>query len=183
VVCILLATTGMSFAVVAALGIQSVIVPHTSPHLRPEIALRPLVEQAAQRSPSIRELIDRIEAADVIVYVRLRQFTRSDLNGRVALLSSMPAGQRYLVVELACGRSDVITIAALGHELFHALEIAAQPSIVDGRSMAAFYTTAGEKTGDQQGQVTFETRGAEAAGVQVRRELIGTPARQTWTLK
>jgi hypothetical protein len=169
--------------VAAALALQSAVIPRTSPHLRPEIVLRPLVEQAAQRSPSIRELIDRIEASDVIVYVRLRQFTRSDLNGRVALLSSMPAGQRFLVIELACGRSDVITIATLGHEQFHALEIAAQPSIVDARSLSAIYTTVGEKTGDGRGQVTFETRGAEATGVQVRRELLGTPARPTWTLK
>ncbi|MBW8861943.1 MAG: hypothetical protein JF601_06165 [Acidobacteria bacterium] len=128
-------------------------------------------------------MIDRLEASDLVVYVRLRQFTRSDLNGQVALLSSMPAGQRYLVIELACGRSDVLTIATLGHELFHALEIAAEPSIVDARSLAAFYTTAGEKTGDRLGQLTFETRGAEAAGVQVRRELFGAPARQTWTLR
>jgi hypothetical protein len=173
----------MSLVAAVALGFQSVVVAHTPPHLRPEIALRPLLEQAAQRSPSIRAMIDRLEATDVIVYVRLRQFTRSDLNGRVALLSSRPAGQRYLVVELACGRPDVVTIATLGHELFHALEIAAQPSIVDARSLAAFYATAGEKTGDRQGQLTFETRGAEAAGVQVRRELFAAPARQTWTLK
>lgn len=173
----------MSLVAAVALALQSAAIARTGPHLRPEIALRPLVEQAAQRSPSIRELIDRVEASDVLVYVRLRQFTRSDLNGRVALLSSMPAGQRFLVVELACGRSDVATMAALGHELFHVLEIAAQPSIVDARSLSAFYTTAGEKTGDLHGQVTFETRGAEAAGVQVRRELLGAPARQTWTLK
>jgi hypothetical protein len=179
----LLATPGMSLVAAVAFAVQSAAIAQPTPHLRPDITLRPLVDQAAQRSPSIRALVDRIEASDVIVYVRLRQFARSDLNGRVALLSSMPAGQRYLVVELACGRSDVLTIAALGHELFHALEIAAQPSIVDARSLAAFYTTAGEQTGNLHGQITFETRGAEAAGLQVRRELLAAPARQTWTLK
>ena len=114
-VCILLATVGMSLVAAVALGFQSVVIARTPPpHVRPEIAVRPLVERAAQRSPSIRDMIDRLEAADVIVYVRLRPFTRSDLNGRVALLSSMPAGQRYLVIELACGRSDLVTIATLG---------------------------------------------------------------------
>jgi len=181
VVCILLATAGMSLVV--AVSLQFVVAAPASPRLRPDIPLRALVAEAADRSPSIRELIDRIEASDVVVYVRLRRFTRSDLNGRVALLASMPAGQRYLVVELACGRTDVETMATLGHELFHALEIAGQPSIVDARGLAAYYTQAGEKTGNLPGQVTFETRGAEAAGVQVRRELLGTPARHTWTLK
>ena len=173
----------MSFVIVAALGLQSALAHAPSPRLRPDLELRRLVAQAAQRSPSIRELIDRVEASDVVVYVRLRQFTRSDLDGRVALLSSMPAGQRYLVIELACGRTDVVTIATLGHELFHALEIAGQPSIVDGRSLAAFYTAAGERTGNREGELTFETRGAQAAGAQVRRELFGAPARHTWTLK
>ncbi|HMF94162.1 MAG TPA: hypothetical protein VKE96_07710 [Vicinamibacterales bacterium] len=155
----------------------------TAPHLRPEVMLRPLVEQAADRSPSIRELIDRIEASDVIVYVRMRQFAQSDLNGRVALLSTMPAGQRFLVIELACGRADVVTLSTLGHELYHAVEIADEPSIVDASGLAAFYARVGSRTGDVQGHLTFETRGAEQMGVRVRRELFTTPTRQTWTLK
>src|SRR5262245_11576255 len=172
----------MSFVVAVVMGFQAVSLSST-PHLRPEIMLRPLVAQAAQRSPSIRDLIDRIEASDVIVYVRMRQFARSDLDGRVALLSTMPAGQRYLMIELACARSDVVTIATLGHELYHAMEIASEPSIVDARGLRSYYTKHGERTGETQGNVTFETRGAEQAGVQVRRELFTTPARQTWTLK
>jgi hypothetical protein len=182
VVCILLARPGMSLVVAVALGFQA-LAPASAPRLRPEIALRPLVEQAAERSPSIRMLIDQIEASDVIVYVRMRPFTQSDLNGRVALLSTMPAGQRFLVIELACARADVVTMATLGHELYHAVEIANEPSIVDARGLAAFYTRIGDKTGDVQGRISFETRGAEQTGVRVRRELFTTPTRQTWTLK
>jgi hypothetical protein len=182
VVCILLATAGMSLVAAVALGLQTLVsVP--SPHLRPEIMLRPLVAQAAERSPLIRALIDRIEASDLIVYVRMRQFSRSDLNGRVALLSAMPAGQRYLMIELACARPDVVTMSTLGHELYHAVEIAQEPSIVDARGLISYYMRAGDRTGDIQGNITFETRGAEQAGVQVRRELFTTPTRQTWTLK
>ena len=182
-VCILLATSGMSLVGVVALGLQLSSMPLSAPHLRPEVMLRPLVEQAAARSPSIRALIDRIEASDVIVYVRLRPFSQSDLDGRVALLSAMPAGQRFLVIELACGRADLVTLSTLGHELFHAVEIADQPSIVDASGLAAFYMRVGVRTGDVQGHLTFETRGAEQMGVRVRRELFTTPARQTWTLK
>jgi hypothetical protein len=172
----------MSLVVAVAVGLQTASLA-AAPHLRPDLALRPLVAQAADRSPSIRDLIDRIEASDVIVYVRMRPFAQSDLNGRVALLATMPAGQRFLVIELACGRPDVVTMATLGHELYHAVEIASEPSIVDARGLIAFYTRAGEKTGDIQGNITFETRGAERAGIQVRRELFTTPVRQTWSLK
>ncbi|HKB11222.1 MAG TPA: hypothetical protein VKD69_11220 [Vicinamibacterales bacterium] len=183
-VCILLARPDMSLAAAAVLGLQAVSNPWV-PHLRPELMLRPLVEEAAERSPSIRALIDRLEASDLIVYVRMRQFSRSDLNGRVALLSAMPARHRYLMIELACGRPDVVTMSTLGHELYHAVEIALEPSIVDARGLIAYDTRAGDRTGDRQGNITFETRGAEQAGVQVRRELFTTPTptRHTWTLK
>jgi hypothetical protein len=175
----------MSFGVaLLAVGLQAMAHNTPAPHVRPEIMLRPLVARAAARSPLVRELIDRLEAADVIVYVRMQRFTQSDLNGRVALLATMPAGQRYLMIELACGRSEDVTIATLGHELYHAVEIAGEPSIVDARGLAAYYTRVGDRTGDIRGSMTFETSGAARAGVQVRRELFATPTtRQTWSLK
>src|SRR5262249_49356098 len=103
--------------------------------------------------------------------------------GGVGVVWAVPGGQRFLVIELACGRADVVTLSTLGHELYHAVEIANEPSIADASGLAAFYARVGIRTGDVQGHLTFETRGAEQMGVRVRRELLTTPARQTWTLK
>lgn len=155
--------------------------PLPAPHLRPDPGLRSLVEDAAARSPSIRAAIDRIEAANVIVYVRMAMFRQVGLEGRVGMIAVVN-GRRFLAIELACGRPEVVTMATLGHELHHAVEIADEPSIVDPRTLAAFYTTHGMQTSNAPGQLMFETEGAEAAGRRARRE-ITAGERHTWTSK
>ena len=141
------------------------------PHVRPEPAVRALVAEAAQRSQVIRGLLDALEELDVTVYIRMHMFAHADLDGRVALLSS-GSRHRYLVVELACGRSAFAQMATLGHELFHAIEIAEEPSVVNAETLAAFYTRIGVKTGDTGGLRTFETEAAAAAGLRARRQLL-----------
>jgi len=172
----------MPLAVVAALALLALDPSDAPPHLRPDPALRPFVDESARRSPSIRALIDRLEATDVIVYVRMRVFNELSLEGHVGILTTAAGGQRYLMIELACGRPGVMTMATFGHELFHALEIAQQPSIVDAQTLAAFYKHHGIETGGIAGRLTFEPEGAEQAGRQARRELADSTS-HTWTLK
>jgi len=192
VACILLATLRMpsmrcrllALAIAGTLqqAAPALAQPVTSPHLRPERAVRSLVEDAAARSPSIQASIDRLEAMNVIVYVRTRMFLQTDLEGRVGMIAHVD-GRRFLAIELACGRPEIQMMATLGHELHHALEIAAEPSIVDARTLAAFYSKHGIQTGSGAGQLTFETEGAEEAGRRARREIIAAGERQTWTSK
>jgi hypothetical protein len=143
------------------------------PHVRGDDDMRRLIDDAASRSPAIRDWIDRLQELDVTVYVRMKTFTQRDLEGRVALLSKA-GSHRYLVIELACGRTAVEQMATLGHELFHAIEIAEEPSIVNADTLAAFYTRIGIKTGDSGGVRTFETGAAAAAGLRARRQLLTT---------
>src|SRR6516165_5973450 len=119
-------------------------------HVRGIDGMRQIVEDAAHRSPAIREWIDRLQELDVTVYVRARHFARLDLDGRVALLSKA-GSHRYLVIELACGRSELTQMTTLGHELFHAIEIAEEPSVVNAETLAAFYTRIGVRTGGGAG--------------------------------
>jgi hypothetical protein len=153
-----------------------------SPHLRPDRDLRALVETAAARSPSIRSAIDRIESADVIVYVRTRPWLEPDLEGRVGLIAVVN-GRRFLAIELACNRTELATMTTLAHELHHAVEIAVEPAIVDTRTLAVFYAKHGIQTDSRPGQLKFETEGAEQAGRLARREIVAAGERQTWTLK
>src|SRR6185369_827737 len=109
-VCLLLTQCGMRFSalnllaglmIVAAVAVrtaaQDALPPATQ--IRPDQSLRPLVEEAASRSATIRELIDQLEHLDVTVYIRINALLPTDLDGRVAIL---PTGsrQRYLVIEL-----------------------------------------------------------------------------------
>jgi hypothetical protein len=148
------------------------------PHVRPEKALRALVDEAARRAPLVRTLIDQLEDLDVTVYIRVRAFDQLDLDGQIAMLAT-PTSHRYLVIELACGRLAATQMATLGHELFHATEIAAEPWVVDAESLAALYTRIGIQTGSRAGRRTFETAAAAAAGERARRELRINTARST----
>ena len=141
------------------------------PHVRAEGGMQRLVSDAARRAPAIRDWIDRLQALDVTVYVRARTFTQRDLEGRVALLS-VNGTHRYLVIELACGRAELNQMATLGHELFHAIEIAEEPSVVSVTTLGDFYARIGVKTGDSKGLRTFETEAAAAAGLLARRQLL-----------
>jgi hypothetical protein len=141
------------------------------PHVRAEGSMQRLVDQADRRSPAIHGWIARLQELDVTVYVRSRAFAQSDLEGRVALLSTI-GPHRYLVIELACGRSELTQMATLGHELFHAIEIAQEPSIVDAETLADFYARIGIRTGSGGGLRTFETEAAAAAGLHARRQLL-----------
>ena len=60
-------------------------------------------------------------------------------------------------------------MATLGHELFHAIEIAEEPSAVSPQTLADLYSRIGRQTGDDSGRRTFETA---AAGVRARRQLL-----------
>ena len=141
------------------------------PHVRGVGGMQRLIAGAARRSPAIREWLDRLDELDVTVYVRDALFTRIDLDGRVSLLS-VAGNHRYLVIELACGRTELTQMTTLGHELFHAIEIAEEPSAVNADTLADLYTRIGTKTGDTRGLRTFETEAAAAAGLLARRQLL-----------
>src|SRR5882672_5424323 len=156
-------------ALATSASAQDVVLP--PPHVRADREVRRLVDEAARRAPAIRDSIDRLQELDVTVYVRIKAFTQIDLDGRVALLSKA-GSHRYLVIELACGRSELTQMATLGHELFHAIEIAEEPSVVNAETLAAFYSRIGIRTGDSRGLQTFETEAAAAAGLRARRQLL-----------
>ena len=145
------------------------------PHVRPERGMQRLVDEAARRSPAIRGWLDRLERLDVTVYIRANAFMPMALEGRVGLL---PVGgiHRYLVIELACERVELSQMTMLGHELFHAIEIAEEPSVVNPSTLADLYSRIGLQTGDSLGRRMFDTEGAVAAGERTRRELLTNTA-------
>src|SRR5207245_7130997 len=103
--------------------------PTPTVHVRPFNAdARALVTEAAARSQTIREMVDRLEQSDLIVYIRFSGFRNSQLAGRIGMLSTV-AGRRYVLIELACPRIGLDQMVTLGHELHHALASASEPSV------------------------------------------------------
>jgi hypothetical protein len=145
-----------------------------APHVRPEGAeLRALIAETAVRSATFRQLVDRIERSDLIVYVRTQHFASGRLEGRIgfATRATGATGARILLVELACPRSDAALAATLAHELHHATEIAEAPWVRDTAALAAYYHRIGETAPPVEHGAAFETAAARDTAVRVAREL------------
>ena len=80
-----------------------------------------------------------------------------------------------------CRQSTANQIAALGHELQHAVEIAEAAAAVDQTSIRALYGTIGFATDDSERR--FESDAAQDAGNRVRRELSGHLTTTSYAVK
>ncbi len=140
-------------------------------HVRPLTAsLARTLDAGLERSESIRRLVDRLEASDVVVYITDESFALRRWIGYLSFLSAV-GGYRYLLVHVPTHRTSLDLISAIGHELQHAVEIAEAPAVVDGRSMAQHYQRVGyDVTSDRSGK-RFESREAIDAGQRVRRDV------------
>jgi hypothetical protein len=131
--------------------------------------LRVLLEDGLRLSPTLRALVARLQASDVVVYLRCDgAMDRAD--GRLTFVSAA-GGYRYVVVRMAhLARERQIAIMA--HELQHAVEIAEEPAIVDGPSLVREYHRIGfvNDSAALPG-IAFDTHAAVRVGKQVRKEL------------
>ena len=131
--------------------------------------LRMLLDQGLRISPTLRALVARLQASDVVVYLRCDGIAGPD--GRLTFVASA-GGYRYVVVRMAhFPRAQQIAIMA--HELRHAVEIADTPAIVDGPSLVREYQRIGylNQTSPLPG-VAFDTAAAVDAGKQVLKEML-----------
>jgi len=131
------------------------------------------VELGLRESPTFRELVNRINASDVVVYVTAQAALPPGLDGRLTFLSST-GGFRYVVVRVNSSLPAPRLVSLLGHELQHAREIADSSTIVDPVSMAREYAArlgyhSGPKGYDH---VTFDSQAAIRAGELVLREML-----------
>lgn len=158
-------------ALLLLLSVAAAAGADNAPRLRTgDRRVRALLHEAVARSASLRALVARLERSDVVVYLRCEALP-PHLDGRLTFVSAA-GGFRYVVVHLAVERSALRKMAALGHELQHALEIADRPEIVDQASLARAYATFGFERPTRHFAVTaFDTVAAVEVGKQVRREL------------
>jgi hypothetical protein len=129
-----------------------------------------MLADAATRSSIVRSLLEDLERTDVVVYV---SDSMSGLPGEPAAyleFVSYAAGTRYLLVRIDRWKlSPSDRIIWLGHELQHALEVAADPDVKDAAGLARLYRRIGWE--GQTGR--FDTRGARDTGIRVRNQLTG----------
>ena len=135
--------------------------------------LRMEIDQGLARSSFFRDLVARLDASDVIVYVEAECPMSPRLFGRLTFMAS-GGGRRYVNVRVSCALNDIEQIAALGHELRHAVEIAEATSIIDTGSLAREYQRIGFASHGVPAGSGFETRAAIEAARRVWVELERT---------
>jgi hypothetical protein len=120
------------------------------------------------RSASFRELFNRVESRDVIVYIELDPLLRGRLAGRMRWVVST-RNARYVRVSVNPELTGFNLVSTLAHELQHVTEVGDAPSVVDEPSLSALYRGVG--TERRAGSGAWDTEAAQSAGEVVRKEL------------
>jgi hypothetical protein len=129
-------------------------------------SIRYLLKRGFNHSPTFAHLMARLEKSDVIVYVEEVPRLPAALEGRMMMLPTSH-GQRYVRIQIALRGAPDDSIAILGHELQHAIEVAQETAVNDQAELAALYQRIGTRNGDK----VYDTFAAQEVGRMVRREL------------
>jgi hypothetical protein len=165
----------MDFALGVLVLVSSLAAGALSPgdgsHVRTaEARLQSEINEGLARSPFFRGLVARLDASDVIVYIQSECGMSPRIFARLAFMGAA-GGRRYVHVLVSCALTDDEQIAALGHELRHAVEIADAPSVVDTTSLGEQYQRIGYASHGVPSGSGFESRAAIDAAHQVWAEL------------
>jgi len=156
----------------ALLGAVVPIVPILEPPVAPLPHVRTLSPAAAgivaaglHESTTFRQLARELDAANIVVYVTttMEWATRASLD----YLSSA-ASITYVLVHVRMRASERDRVAALAHELRHALEIVGAPMpILRASDLRQLYASVGFACGPQ----SYDSAAAAVTEAAVRREL------------
>jgi hypothetical protein len=129
--------------------------------------IRALIKAGYENSPTFAKLLKRLQRSDVYVYVEEVPRLPGALEGRLVILP--PAhGTRYVRIQITRRGEPNDSIAVLGHELRHAVEVADAPDVVDAVGLAALY----RRIGIDRGNNEFDTLEAQETGKRVLKELV-----------
>lgn len=127
-----------------------------------------VLDAAIRMSPTVVGLIAELRRGDVIVHVQTA-FLPPRVKGVTRLVTATPSA-RYVRVMLRIPNALPCLVAVLGHELRHAVELAAMPDVRDERAFVAAALEMGWATFCDG---FFETKAAVHTGRLVWREIAG----------
>ena len=130
-------------------------------------AVAALIARGAASSMTLRALINTIEHSDLIVHVEQVSRPGHGLAAATRFVTRA-GGHRYVRVTLYGMWSLNQTIALIGHELQHAVEVATAGWVVDQATCLELFHAIGHRTcGAQRERVCYETDAAVQAGARV----------------
>jgi hypothetical protein len=144
-------------------------VPPDMPRVRDngDPSIGALIREATGRSATFRRLVETIDASDGIVYVEHGKCRRG-AQAYLVLTVTMAGPHRVLRIVVNKRRDPTTVMAAIGHELRHAVEVLNDRAVTSNRAIYFFYQREGTS-----GSGRFETAAAVQAGSQVFAELTG----------
>ncbi|HYT66080.1 MAG TPA: hypothetical protein VEL51_06670 [Vicinamibacterales bacterium] len=155
------------FTPVLDLATESSMLEAPTRHVRTmDRSIRSLMKRGFRHSPSFSALVAKLQHSDVLVYVEEVPRLAGALEGRLVMLP-MAHGYRYVRIQIALRGSPDDSVAVLGHELQHAVEVAEAPEVQDQAGMMKLYERIGSRGGDH----VYETAAAQQMARTVRREL------------
>jgi hypothetical protein len=140
-----------------------------TPNLRPlDKASGALLADAQQKSATVRELVDKLDAGNVVVYLNVAPLNRYTPESGLRYVSTTKY-QRFVLVTIAEDATAARRIELLGHELQHAIEVAGTPWVTSDSLLQSMMTMVGWR--DSTRARGYETTAAEVTERQVRRDL------------
>lgn len=127
---------------------------------------------AHDRSGSFGDLVATLDALDTVVYVEEGRCHHRELRACLVLMPT--PGGRHLLIRIDPRQQMRSVVAQLAHGLYHAVEIARTPGVIDEPSLRVFYETYGERA-CAAGEDCWETRAAVAFEALVNRETRAAP--------
>lgn len=165
-----------TWTTVVALALGSGVKPYdatdlldaSSRHVRTsDRGVRALIKTGYQHSPTFAALLARLQQSDVYVYVEEVPRLPGGLEGRLIVLPPSH-GFRYVRIQITQRVTPSASIAVLGHELRHAVEVADASNVLDTVGLVALY----RRIGIDRGNNEFDTIEAQETGRQVFKELV-----------
>jgi hypothetical protein len=129
-----------------------------------------LLARGIARSQTFGRLMAALDGTDVIVYVEVTRSLPAAVAGRLLFATTVADGHRYLRVQISADGPLSMRIAALGHELQHAIEVSEAPEVRCEQSLARFYERIGTEGAVPR---SYDTTAAQIAGQQVLLEVKG----------
>ena len=135
------------------------------------VRIREVLAYAIEKSPAFRDLLAALNLFDRTVYVEEGRCGYGRQHACIRMMTT-PGGRNLLVlVNPRLQRNEVV--GQLAHELYHAIEIAREPEVVDADSLRELYRRIGEHGCEQDSDTCWETRAAAAFEALVLRQLRG----------
>ncbi len=128
-----------------------------------------LIAEGMANSPTFAGIASQLLVSNVVATVEPALQLQTGLSGYMAFITRT-ANRRYVRIYFNPKLQRHQSIAIIGHELRHALEVAMHPEVINQSTLRAMYAAVGHGEGDR-----WDSDGAVEAGRTILHELTNPP--------